>query len=405
MLECESCPNLTAASREEIIVRQQQILKTVFLTNKRKLGHSKDEQNVETVTLMSSTSQATEETQGNVKKLRTAEEISTSELSEAYLKEQSERKKGKARPTIAEEDISPTKEVPVKCTTREVLGTKDKQLDHDCQPNELDATYAKFRAEMEREIRARHFPILEGTTTAATNDTNRPSSAGPYPRKAQAPSTPRVGSRDLTSNQSTGRQKVSIIRTNGLLNSAHGKERKSPLLPYPATDGQERCTSGVSIEPSAPMIQELMTPHIPANIPQTTDPQEDGALGDSAPIVQELDYRVLIDVEVLVTTRGLDAAKVIDASPDGSCIKLRLLTGQDRGQEIQLSLPEITPVQPRLEVGKEALVKVLDGKHAGQLGCLLSVQRGHDDMEGHIRFFNGTEVILPMPLIAKCCDE
>lgn len=169
-----------------------------------------------------------------------------------------------------------------------------------------------------------------------------------------------------------------------------------PRTPAP---GQEPCTPGPAMDPSTPMMQEPATPHTPANIPQTPHPQEEEITGD-------LGYRVLIGVEVLVTSMNNFSAKVTNAAHDGTMIQVLMLTGDRKGQELEIPIAEITPVQPRPEVGEhQELVKVLDGPHTGRTGRLLNVVAGQDDMEGLIRFPDGQEATLNMSLVAKCSED
>lgn len=177
----------------------------------------------------------------------------------------------------------------------------------------------------------------------------------------------------------------------------------------PAPGGQEPHTPGPGMEPSTPMVlQEPQTPHTPANLPQTPHPQEDdsGRAGGGGTATSELGYRVLVDVEVLVNSMNNFSAKVVSAAADGSVVRVRMLSGDHKGQEIGVPLSDITPVQPRPEVGEvQELVKVLDGAYAGRIGRLQTVQTGHDDMEGLIKFTDGQEATLNMSLVAKCSED
>lgn len=178
-----------------------------------------------------------------------------------------------------------------------------------------------------------------------------------------------------------------------------------PTTPAPAMEprtpapGLEPRTPGPAMEPSTPMIQEPSTPHTPAPVPQTPHPQEEESVSD-------LGYKVLIDVEVLVNSMGSFSAKVTNAAHDGSLIQVKMLAGDNKGQEFEVPVSDITPVQPRPEVGEHPeLVKVLDGPHAARTGRLQSVDQGFDDMEGLIKFLDGQVATLNMSLVAKCSEE
>lgn len=170
-----------------------------------------------------------------------------------------------------------------------------------------------------------------------------------------------------------------------------------PQTPAP---GNEPHTPGPGMEPNTPMMQEPATPHTPGGIPQTFHPQEED-------LSSALGYRVLIDVQVLVKGQNNFAGKVLDAAKDGSYIIVRMLSGSSRGEDVRVDISEITPVQPRPEVGQhEELVKVLDGAYANRIGLLLSVaHKDGDDMEGRIKFKDdGTVANLNMSFVAKCCE-
>ncbi|KAI0558124.1 Transcription elongation factor SPT5 [Gracilaria domingensis] len=152
-----------------------------------------------------------------------------------------------------------------------------------------------------------------------------------------------------------------------------------------------------AFEPRTPMVQEPATPHASA-IPQTPHPQEEPSQGTA-------DYRVLIDVEVIVRDENNSPGVVVDASPSGSEIIVKMISGEKKGERIRVT--DITPVQPRSDTGEvQELVKVLDGKHVGKRGRLLGLLPDQNDKsEGRIRFEGGQEVVLQMDFVAKCYEE
>lgn len=183
---------------------------------------------------------------------------------------------------------------------------------------------------------------------------------------------------------------------------APGLEPTTPapgMEPRTPAPGQEPHTPGPGMEPSTPMVQEPATPHTPGTVPQTPHggEEESGVLG----------YRVLVDVEVLVRGENNFPAKVIDAAADGSFIMVKMVGGDTEGKELEVPISEITPVQPRAEVGTASdLIKVLDGAYASRIGRLLNVIQGQEDMEGLIRFEDGgEEATLNMSLVAKCSER
>eukprot|EP00178_Gracilaria_changii_P003703 TRINITY_DN1557_c0_g1_i1.p1 TRINITY_DN1557_c0_g1~~TRINITY_DN1557_c0_g1_i1.p1 ORF type:complete len:1057 (+),score=162.65 TRINITY_DN1557_c0_g1_i1:491-3661(+) len=167
-----------------------------------------------------------------------------------------------------------------------------------------------------------------------------------------------------------------------------------PRTPAPQYEPRTPAT----FEPRTPMVQEPSIPHTPAAIPQTPHPQEE-------PVQTTLGYRVLIDVEVLVREENNSPGVVVDASPDGSEIVVKMINGDKKGERIRVT--DITPVQPRSDAGEtQELVKVLDGEHVGKIGRLLGVLADeNDNSEGRIKFQNGKEVVLQMALVAKCYEE
>lgn len=183
---------------------------------------------------------------------------------------------------------------------------------------------------------------------------------------------------------------------------ASGIEPHTPapvLEPQTPAPGHEPHTPGPGMEPNTPM-PEPATPHTPGGIPQTPHPQEEES--------GELGYRVLVGVQVLVRGQDNFAGKVVDAAKNGSYVTVRMLAGNSRGKEVQVEISEITPVQPRPDVGQQhELVKVLDGAHVNRVGRLLSVMYNEaDDMEGRIKFSDDlSEATLSMSLVAKCCEE
>lgn len=170
-----------------------------------------------------------------------------------------------------------------------------------------------------------------------------------------------------------------------------------PRTPAPT---QEPRTPAPGMEPSTPMVQEPATPHTPAMVPQTPHGEEEAS--------SDLGYRVLVDIEVLVKGQNNFPGVVTDAAADGSYILVRMLGGDEKGNVVDVPIADITPVQPRPVVGeKQDLVKVLDGKHAGWVGRLLSVVQGTDEegLQGVIKMRNGEDVTLSMSLVAKCFEK
>lgn len=170
-----------------------------------------------------------------------------------------------------------------------------------------------------------------------------------------------------------------------------------PQTPAP---GNEPHTPGPGMEPNTPMMQESTMPHTPGGVPQTPHPPEED-------ISSSLGYGVLVDVQVLVKGQNNFAGKVLDAAKDGSYITVRMLAGASRGQSVQVGIGDITPVQPRPDIGQHReLVKVLDGAFANKIGRLMSVRHTDaDETEGRIEFEDGNVATLNMSFVAKCCEE
>eukprot|EP00177_Eucheuma_denticulatum_P001499 GFKZ01002685.1.p1 GENE.GFKZ01002685.1~~GFKZ01002685.1.p1 ORF type:complete len:1126 (-),score=187.61 GFKZ01002685.1:798-4175(-) len=250
--------------------------------------------------------------------------------------------------------------------------------------------------------------------------TPAPEMANPYGPGPRTPSTPAIGIPKTPVGGSIGivepRTPANIVEPStpaypnaeprtpapGLepATPAPGMEPATPAPGFeprtPAPGQEPRTPAGV--EPGTPMVQEPATPHTPGVIPQTPHvPEEEPS---------ELGYRVLIDVEVLVSSQNRLSAVVTDAAVNGSAITVRMLTGERAGDEFSVPGTDITPVQPRPEVGAvQELVKVLDGPSAGQVGRLESVvDKDQEGLEGFIRFTTGETATLSMSLVAKCSE-
>lgn len=183
---------------------------------------------------------------------------------------------------------------------------------------------------------------------------------------------------------------------------APGMEPTTPapgLEPRTPAPGMEPTTPAPGLEPSTPMVQEPATPHTPGIIPQTP-------LGNEEEVAQpaEVGYQVLVGVEVLVGAENNNAGVVIQSSPDGGSIQVKMVNGPRPGSIVDVGGKDITPVQPRADVpGNQEVVKVLDGHYAGKRGRLLKVSGDlAESLEGTIKFTDGQEVTLMMSLMAKC---
>ena len=220
------------------------------------------------------------------------------------------------------------------------------------------------------------YPAIEPQTPAAIPEPNTPAYGmePTTPAPGMEPQTPAPGALEP--------------RT-----PAPGLEPKTPapgFEPSTPAPGYEPNTPAPGYEPNTPMV-EPQTPH-GGGVPQTPRPPEEESAG--------LGYRVLVGVEVLVerTHNGV----VEEASVDGSRIMVRMLTGEKRGTVVQVQ--EITPVQPRAEVGDVyERVKVLDGPYVNRFGRLKLVEQ--DTGDGHIQFDNGEEAKMQMTWVAKVYEE
>lgn len=170
------------------------------------------------------------------------------------------------------------------------------------------------------------------------------------------------------------------------------------MEPHTPAPGAEPHTPAPGMEPATPLMHEPATPHTPGMVPQTPLPPEAEA---------QLGYRVLVDVVVSVRSQANVSAVVVEAAVDGSVVVVRLLDGDLAGTEMTIPGADITPVQPRPDVGEEhELVKVLDGPRGGRTGRLQIVNQKDDGtLEGFVRFENGEEDMLLMSLVAKCYDR
>jgi hypothetical protein len=141
-------------------------------------------------------------------------------------------------------------------------------------------------------------------------------------------------------------------------------------------------------------------------MPQTPAPMDDAGQGAydaengyQGQSVEQIGYRVLIDVVVSVPEMGGRSAVVLDAAVDGHYVTVRM---QDDGSVHQLNGTQFTPVQPR--VGVDSLVKVLDGPLSGRVGRLAGIDRGAGDgvsSHGRIDFGRGDVQTVDMVLMAK----
>lgn len=224
----------------------------------------------------------------------------------------------------------------------------------------------------------------------------------------QTPATPAAAQVPSTPTPALGGYAAMEPRTPGIMEpgTPGGYSGVEPLTPAPGMEpttpapgieprtpapGQEPHTPGPGLEPSTPMVQEPSTPHTPGGMPQTPHPHEEE-------VAPEVDYRVLLRVEVLVNNT---AATVTHAAPDGSQIRVRMLDGDQKGEEVEVAITDIMPVQPRHVGEEEVLVKVLDGPSAGQIGYLTSVI---EEM-GTIKFQDGEVATLQMSHVAKCTES
>lgn len=114
------------------------------------------------------------------------------------------------------------------------------------------------------------------------------------------------------------------------------------------------------------------------------------------------DYRVLVDLEVLLYSLGNHRGIVTDITEDGWKTQVWMLSGDLAGQEIWTYTADVAPVQPTdlSELGT-GLVKLVSGPFVGRVGKLMDIVRTEEKgVKGVIEFGDGDIRIFDMSFIS-----
>lgn len=118
-------------------------------------------------------------------------------------------------------------------------------------------------------------------------------------------------------------------------------------------------------------------------------------------IPSQPDYRVLIDLEVLLYSQGNHRGIVTAISNDGWRSRVWMLSGDLCGQEIWTYTSDVAPIQPTEPLHKAGLVKLVSGPFVGRVGRLQDiVQTPGNTLRGVIEFGDGDVMAFDMSLIA-----